>query len=218
MAEKRKINYWDYITIPNVKKFYDDHKRPVTLPGLYWFALSGLNKGVHTLLTGLTPNITPIISTTGTGYFGPIPSPRRTYEYKGPVMTEKNLSNDVLDEMRRQVKYAKGLGYNFWSDHGSIKADGTKIPSMQKGLYNKDNPTYMQLSSRLLAPNPADMIETTFGHYNFKEDSNGDTIVEDVYDFDPSKGGFNALLAPFFGSVKDGDKNISWHINLGKIK
>ena len=71
---------------------------------------------------------------------------------------------------------------------------------------------------RVKSKNPIDIIETVIGHYNFHVDDEGNTIVTDYYDFTPGKSLLDTVLAPFLGSKADGDKNISWSINLGKIE
>lgn len=123
----------------------------------------------------------------------------------------------MLDELRKQVRYAQSLGYNSWTDYGGTKADGTIIPNMQRELYGKEKPSDWQLFKHWVSPNTVDMVETTFGHYNFHTDESGNTIIEDTYDFTPEKGGWDKILAPLLGDVKDGNKNLRWKINLGKI-
>lgn len=162
-----------------------------------------------------------------TAQYGFMPASAQMLNYKnytepkphvGKTYTEEDFTEEELNELKRQVTYARSLGYDFWSDHGSVKKDGTIIPSMQEGLYGVQKPeTTMDMVTRLFMPQPQPMLETLLGHYNFYIDKDGNTIITDQYDFDPAKGGFNAFFAPFLGSVKDGNKNMKFNINLGKL-
>ena len=181
--------------------------------GLYWTFRAFVNK-----LRGATNNTTQ---------YGFMPTSSQLLNYKnytepkpytGKTYTEADFSEDELNELKRQVAYARSLGYDFWSDHGSVKKDGTIIPSMQEGLYGVKPPQgTWDMVRRLVKSQTQPTLETLLGHYNFYTDENGDTIITDQYDFDPAKGGFNALLAPFLGSVKDENKNMKFKINLGKL-
>ena len=88
---------------------------------------------------------------------------------------------------------------------------------MQYSLYGRTKPDKSLLFRRWISSDPVDVIETTFGHYDFHQDENGDYHVTDVYDFNPSKGGIDVYLAPLLGDIKDGRKNIHWDINIGKL-
>ncbi|MBQ9440413.1 MAG: hypothetical protein IJU35_07500 [Paludibacteraceae bacterium] len=88
---------------------------------------------------------------------------------------------------------------------------------MMQSLYGRKEPNTVQLVQHCISSNPVDFIETVFGHYNFERDTQGNYHIKDDYDFNPEKGGYDVILAPLFGSVKDGKKNMHWDINLGNL-
>lgn len=135
--------------------------------------------------------------------------------YEGPIITENNLSEEIIDELRYQVSYLMKWGYNSWKDYDKVNIDGEDT-TMQNKLYGKKDGKYRKFR-RLFSNNPSDFIEMTLGHYNIEIDENGDTIVTDDYNFTPSKGFFDYILAPFLGDSRNKQQNIHWRINLGNM-
>ena len=138
--------------------------------------------------------------------------------FKGRTIT--SLPSMQMEELKKQVQYAKskgrnyfnnsmhqGLyGYNYASAHGENGQD-------RSGFWNRMN-------------TPKGRLEHTIGAYNFYEDENGDTIVEDTYDYNVGQrqagDGRYASMRNFAGefaskSTDPAEGKIKYRINLGKI-
>ena len=138
--------------------------------------------------------------------------------FKGRVIT--SLPSMQTEELKKQVQYAKSkgkgyfdsslhkdmYGYNYASSNGENNQD-------RSGFWNRIN-------------TPKGRLEHTLGAYTFYEDKDGNTIVEDVYDFNVGQKqmgeGKYAKTRNWAGEVasKSTDPNegkIKYRINLGKI-
>ena len=59
------------------------------------------------------------ISTTGTGCINYVPY-QKPKLYIGDTLTENDLSKEVLDELRKQVRFAQSRQFDAWTDYTSV--------------------------------------------------------------------------------------------------
>ena len=138
--------------------------------------------------------------------------------FKGRTIT--SLPNLQTEELKKQVLFAKSKGQsNFDSNmykamygHDYASRNGEDGQD-RRGFWNRMN-------------TPKGRLEHTLGAYGFYVDDNGDTIVEDTYDYNvgQKQGGEGryAVTRNFLGEFgsKSTDPNegkIKYRINLGKL-
>ena len=138
--------------------------------------------------------------------------------FKGRIIT--SLPNLQTEELKKQVLFARSKGQNnfnsdmykamYGHDYASRNGEGGQDRS---GFWNRMN-------------TPKGRLEHTLGAYGFYVDDNGDTIVDDTYDFNVGQkqggDGMYAVTRNFLGefgskSTDPYEGKIRYRINLGKL-
>lgn len=138
--------------------------------------------------------------------------------FKGRTITR--LPNLQTEELKKQVLFARSKGQNNFNSDMYRAMYGYNYASRN----GKDGQDRSGFWSRMSTP--TGRLEHTLGAYGFYVDKNGDTIVEDTYDFNVGQkqggDGRYAVTRNFLGEFgsKSTDPNegkIKYRINLGKL-
>lgn len=137
--------------------------------------------------------------------------------FKGRTIT--NLPSLQKEELIKQIQFAKSLGKSNFDEEAFKKMYGYDYAS-SKGKDGETRGMFGRMST------PQYRLEHTLGVYPFYEDENGNTIVDNEYDFNihQSQGGNSpyAKLRNFAGefaskSTDPMEGKIRYRLNLGKL-
>ena len=138
--------------------------------------------------------------------------------FKGRTITR--LPNLQTEELKKQVLFARSKGQNNF-DSNMYKAMYGHDYASRNGEDGQDRSGFWNRMST-----PKGRLEHTLGAYGFYVDDNGDTIVDDTYDYNVGQkqggDGRYAVTRNFLGefgskSTDPDEGKIKYRINLGKL-